>query len=134
MLVEEHGVPLSFVVSGANVHDSRKLGDLLDARIVPAPDETEQNLCLDAGYVGKEDEVKARGYIPHIRPRGGEVDESRLNPDYKPRRWIVECAHSWVNRFRKLVPRYEKTDWAHYGLLTLACAMITLNKIKVIYG
>ena len=134
MLVEEHGVPLSFVVSGANVHDSRKPGELLDARIVMAPAETEQNLCLDAGYVGKQDEVNARGYIPHIRPRGEEIDESERNPDYKPRRWIVECAHSWVNRFRKLVPRYEKTDWAHCGLLKLACAMLTLNKIKIIYG
>ena len=134
MLVEEHGVPLSFLVSGANVHDSKKLAELLDAKIVSAPDDTEENICLDAGYVGKEEDVVWRGYLPHIRPRGEEVLEIEWNPDYKPRRWVVECAHSWVNRFRKLVPRYEKTDWSYCGLLSLACAMITLNKVIAIYG
>ena len=134
MLADGHGVPLSFVVSGANVHDSKKLGDLLDAKIVEAPQEVEENLCLDAGYVGKEEVVKAHGYIPHIRPRGEEASEIERNPDYKPRRWVVECLHSWLNRFRKLIPRYEKTDWSYCGLLTLACAMVTLNKVMVIYG
>ena len=134
MLVDACGVPLSFLVSGANVHDSKKLGELLDARIVKAPQDTEQNVCLDAGYVGKEEDVRIRGCIPHIRPRGEEISESELNPDYKPRRWVVECSHSWTNRFRKLIPRYEKTDWSYCGLLTLACTMITLNKVMVIYG
>jgi transposase len=134
MLADERGVPLSFLVSGANVHDSKKLGELLDAKIVLAPEGTEENMCLDAGYVGKEEDVMSRGYIPHIRPRGEEILEIERNPDYKPRRWVVECLHSWVNRFRKLLPRYEKTDESYCGLLTVACAMITLNKVIVIYG
>jgi IS5 family transposase len=134
MLADEHGVPLSFVVSGANVHDSKKVGELLGAKVVEAPEDIEENLSLDAGYVGKEEEVKAHGYIPHIRPRGEEVLESERNPDYKPRRWVVELLHSWLNRFRKLIPRYEKKDWSYCGLLMLACAMVTLNKVKIIYG
>lgn len=93
-----------------------------------------ENLCLDAGYVGKEDIVIRSGYIPHIRPRGEEVNEKNRNPDFKPRRWVVELCHSWFNRFRKLVPRYEKTDKAFLGLLMLAATMITLNKIITIYG
>ena len=31
---------------------------------------------------------------------------------YKARRWIVEVAHSWFNRFRKLLVRFEKTHAA----------------------
>ena len=42
--------------------------------------------------------------------------------------------HSWMNRFRKLIPRYEKTDWSCCALLDLAAAMITLNKVISIYG
>jgi hypothetical protein len=39
-----------------------------------------------------------------------------------------------MNRFRKLIPRYEKTDLSYCALLDLAAAMITLNKIMTIYG
>ncbi|NUN23996.1 MAG: transposase [Candidatus Jettenia caeni] len=45
---------------------------------------------------------------PDIRQRGEEIEEKRTLPGYKPRRWIVEVAHSWFNRFRKLLVRYEK--------------------------
>jgi hypothetical protein len=62
-LVDAHGVPLSLIVSGANVHDSKKIGALLDTRVAsPADEATTENLCLDAGYVGKAVEVAARGY------------------------------------------------------------------------
>jgi transposase len=126
-LVDEHGVPLPLIVSAANTHDSKMIGALLDASVArPADKATVANLCLDAGYVGKAEEVSARGYIPHIRPRGEEISESERNPDFIPRRWVVECLHSWVNRFRKLIPRYEKTDLSYCALLHLAAAMITL--------
>ena len=101
-LVDASGVPLSLVVSGANRHDSKMLGALLEARVARPEEGRVENLCLDAGYVGKADEVSARGYIPHIRPRGEERSQSERNPDFIPRRWVVECFHSWMNRFRNL--------------------------------
>jgi len=95
---------------------------------------TQRNLCLDAGYVGKEEVVQCHGFIPHIRPRGEEKQERATNPNFKARRWIVELTHSWFNRFRKLIPRYEKTDRSYQALTCLAAAIITLNKIMSIYG
>lgn len=92
-----------------------------------------QNLCLDAGYVGKSDVARAEGFIPHIRPRGEEKKLIEQDPSFKARRWVVELAHSWFNRFRKLVPRYEKTDLSYVALTTLAAAMIVLNKVMFIY-
>jgi transposase len=110
------------------------LGKTLDSRVMKPARKRKQNLCLDAGYVGKEEEVIKRGYIPHIRPRGEEENQKKRNPKHKPRRWVVECFHSWMNRFRKLIPRYEKTDLSYCGFLQLAAAIIVLNKIMVIYG
>jgi hypothetical protein len=128
-------VPLSLVVTGASVHDSRKIGDLLDAKIIrPAEEGTVENLCLDAGYVGKEDDVAERGYIPHIRPRGEEIAEKDRDPDFKPRRWIVGGSHSRFNRFRHIAVRYSKTDLSYCDFLDLAAGMITLNKGMTIYG
>jgi len=125
---------LSLVVSGANRHDSVSLDSLLRGRVVaPGQENTPQNLCLDAAYVGKEGTVIDNGFIPHIRPRGEEKELIERDPGFKPRRWVVELAHSWCNRFRKLVPRYEKTDLSYVALNTLAAAMIVLNKVMVIY-
>ena len=133
LFVDEHGVPLSLVVTGANRHDSISLEPLLKGRIVEPENEiTPLNLCLDAAYAGKEDTVTSNGVILHIQPRGEEKKLIERDPTFKARRWIVELAHSWFNRFRKLVPR-EKTDLSYNALNALAAAMIILNKVMVIY-
>lgn len=125
---------MSLVVSGANRHDSVSLDVLLKHRVIaPKEEDSPQNLCLDAAYVGKEDTVLSNGFIPHIRPRGEEKKLIEKDPSFKARRWVVELAHSWFNRFRKLIPRYEKTDLSYIALNTLAAAMIVLNKVIAIY-
>jgi len=136
VLVDEHGVPLSLVVSGANRHDSVSLDPLLKERAAAKEEDKEviRNLCLDAGYVGKEGVVRNNGFIPHIRPRGEEKVLIERDSTFKARRWVVESAHSWFNRFRKLMPRYEKTDLSYLAFNMLAAAMITLNKVITIYG
>lgn len=127
VLTEGNGLPLAVVVSGANVHDVKLLAKTLDGLVIfrPLPtDQSPQNLCLDAGYTGHEEEVTERNYIPHIRPRGEEKLELERNPAFKARRWVVEVTHSFVNRFRKLLVRFEKSDKSYLGLLEFAFAII----------
>ena len=56
----------------------------------------------------------------------------------RPRRWVVEAAHAWFTRFRKLLVRYEKTHRAYLALTMLAAAIISFRhvpkKINIIYG
>jgi len=117
----------------------------LDALVIERPEveaSRQQHLCLDAGYVGAQarQDVLARNYVPHIRPRGEEVEEKARNPDFKPKRWVVEVCHSWFNRFRKILVRYEKMERSYLGLLMLAASVIVFRKIKrqnqpnIIYG
>ncbi len=132
VLTEGHGLPIAAVVSGANVHDVKLLAKTLDNMVVFRPYPTEeapQNLCLDARYVGHEDEVIERRYIPHIRPGGEEKQELERNPDFRARCWVVEVTHSFVNRFRKLLVRFEKTDNSYRGLLEFAFSIIVWRKI-----
>jgi IS5 family transposase len=110
VLVDENDIPISLLVSAANRHDSVALEPLLKAAVVSPTPVTQRNLGLDAGYVGKEEVAQCHGFIPHIRPRGAEKKEMETNPEFKARRWAFELTHSWFNRFRKLVPRYEETD------------------------
>ena len=143
VLTDGRGVPLSVVVSGANRHDVKMLPDVLDAVVIARPPftpEAPQNLCADAGYVGKKAhaQIEERGYVPHVRPRGEEMDEKAKNPEYKPRRWVVEVCHSWFNRFRKLLVRFEKTDRSYMALVMIAAAIIAYRKVpgdtNIIYG
>lgn len=107
----------------------------------PAPSERRsKHLCADAGYTGAPAlaVIQAHGYIPHVKGRGQEACDKRRDPSKKARRWIVEVAHSWFNRFRKLLVRYEKLERSFLGLNHLAAAIIAFRKIplavNIIYG
>lgn len=133
--MDGRGVPLSIVVTGAHRHDVTQLELVLDEIIIARPENIEQHLCADKGYSGEPalQSIMIRGYIPHIKLRGEEIQEKKTIPGYKARRWVVEVSHSWFNRFRKLLVRYEKLTNTYLALLHLAAAIIAFRKIGVIY-
>lgn len=133
--MDGRGVPLSIVVTGANKHDVTQLEIVLDQVVFERPKDIEQNLCADKGYSGEPaiNAIKRRNYVPHIKQRGEEIEEKRNNPDFKARRWVVEAANSWFNRFRKLLVRYEKLNETYQALVHLAAAIIAFRKAGVIY-
>ena len=143
MLVDGRGVPLSLVVTGANRHDVSQLEAVLDAIMVERPSpptRRHKHLCADAGYTGAPalKVIEEHGYIPHVKGRGQESEELKRTPGKKARRWVVEVAHSWFNRFRKLLVRYEKLDRSFLALNHLAASIMAFRKIKldvnIIYG
>ena len=139
VLVDERGTPLSIVASGANVHDVKLLEPTLDQTVIkrpPVQNPPVENLCVDAGYAGEpaRKAIENRNYVPHVRPRGEEVAAKKRNPRSRARRWVVERTHSWLNRYRKIATRYEKTALSFEGLLQLACALIVFRRVIVIYG
>ncbi len=112
--------------------------NVLKGKVVGGPFEPEvaDNLWLDAGYTGDNARqvIENAGYLPHVRPRGEEIAEKERNPEFKPRRWVVEVSLSWLNRFRKLLVRFEKLHSTHLALTHLAAAIIALRKTGIIYG
>lgn len=129
VLDDERGVPLAIVVGAANNHDQTLAAVTLVSIVVARPDPASKpkpNLCMDKGYDSPlvRADAEAMNYIPHIRSRGEEKADSSANPDAKPRRWVVERTHSWLNRFRKIQVRYEKKACNYLGLLQFACAII----------
>lgn len=129
-LSEGHGLPVAVATAGANRPDMRLVGDTLDAIVVGRPEPTEgerQGLCLDAGYdyEAVRAEVAARGYTAHIRPRREDrAHAGSPDPAKKPRRWVVERLHSWLNRSRRLLVRWEKRHDTYDAFLHLACALL----------
>jgi transposase len=136
LLTDGRGVPLSIVVTGANRHDVSQLELVLDEIVIERPEDIDEHLCADKGYSG-EPALKAmtdRNYIPHVKQRGEEIEEKRTIPGYRARRWVVEVSHSWFNRFRKLLVRYEKLTETYMALLHMAAAIIAFRKTGIIYG
>jgi putative transposase len=136
LLTDGAGIPLALVVDGANRHDVRLLCATLDGIVILRPDPTEeqpQHLCLDAGYDGApaRQEVENRHYLPHIRSRGQEKQEKRRLPGHRARRWVVERTHSWINRSRRLLVRWEKKVENYLAFLHLACARLIFAKVEV---
>jgi transposase len=137
LLVEEHGIPLSIVVTGANRHDVTQLETVLDNIVIQRPEpeaDRLQHLCADKGYDGKPaiQSILDRDYIPHVRRRGEEIEAKKTVPGYRARRWVVEVCHSWLNRFRKILVRCEKTLSSYIALLHLAAAIICWEKLELI--
>jgi len=130
LLVEGHGLPIGLAVEGANRNDFKMTRRTLESIPVVRPEPTEeqrQNLCLDKGY--DYDEVrelgKEFGYTLHIRARKEESQALKRHVGYKARRWVVERTHSWMNRFRAVLIRWDKKVENYLALLHLACAFIT---------
>lgn len=121
------------------MHDVKLLPITLDSTVVERPKtdpEPVQHLCADAGYKGEAalQAVEARDYQPHIKQRKEEAEAKRTQPAYKARRWVVERTHSWLNRFRKLLVSFEKTEASYVALLFLAAALICWRQTTTIYG
>ncbi len=126
---------MAVLVTGANRHDMKKLADLLDATVVEPAPTGPPHLVLDRGYDDERcrDAAAARGYTAHIPPKASA--ERPLPPPgdperHPPRRWVVEVGHSWFNRFRRLLVRWEKRAATYLGFVQLAACLIVYRKIR----
>ena len=132
LLTEGHGVPIGLAVDGANRHDMKLVRATLESIVAERPEPSEeeaQGLCLDKGYDYDEvrEIVEEFGFTAHIRGRGEEAKELKEEAGKRARRWVVERSHSWLNRFRRLLVRWDKKPENYIGFLHFACALIAFR-------
>jgi transposase len=130
LLTEANGVPVGLAVDGANRHDKKLAEATLESIPVERPEPTPegpQGMCLDKGYDYDDTRelVREFGFTAHVRARGEEAVELKKEAGQKARRWVVERTHSWMNRFRRLLIRWEKKAENYFGMLHFVCAWIT---------
>ena len=112
VLTDGRGVPLGVAIAGANAHDQKLFHATLDSIPVRRPRPTSrrpQHLCCDKGFDADtiRREARRRRYRPHIKSRGEEQIAKRTH-GRRARRWVVERLNSWMNRFRRILVRWEK--------------------------
>lgn len=137
MQTEGGGLPIGVAVAGANVNDFKLARETIESIPLdrPKPTRTQpQGLCLDKGYDYDEVRALARefGYTAHIRSRGEEAQWLKRGTRRKARRWVVERTHSWLNRFRRILIRWEKKPQNYLAMLHFACALITYRALGLL--
>ena len=130
LLTDGRGAPVGLVVSGANTPDFKLAHSTVQSipvqRPQPSP-ERPQHLCADKGYdyepvyqLGEQ-----FGFTLHVPRRGEEHKPINPHSGKKARRWVVERTHSWLNRFRRLLVRWEKREDTYLAMLHFALGIIT---------
>lgn len=132
--MEAAGIPVGLAVDGANRHDMKLVQQTLESIPVERPPPTPaapQGMCLDKGY--DYDEVRALvaafRFTAHIRARGEEAQELKRTARTKARRWVVERTHSWMNRFRGILIRWNKKADNYIAVLHMAFAFIIYRRM-----
>lgn len=132
LLTEGSGIPLGLAVEGAQRHDMKLVRETIESLVVKRPDpspEQPQGMCMDKGYDYQEvrDILTEFGFTAHIRSRGEEAKELAQEAGKRARRWVVERTHSWMNRFRRILIRWEKKPENYIAFLHFACALIAFR-------
>jgi putative transposase len=133
VLTDGGGVPIGLAVEGANRNDFKLTRETIESIAVERPEpsaDAPQGRCLDKGYDYDEgrDILAELGFTAHIRARGEEAKALKQEAWCKARQWVVERTHSWMNRFRRVLMRWDKQVRNDLGFLHLACAYITYRQ------
>lgn len=133
-------MPIGLEVAGANRPDMELVGATVESIPVDRPEpaaQTPQHLCADKGYdcPSVRGLVAGWGYTAHIpikKKKGAAPVTREKVPGYRARRWVVERTHSWMNRFRRVLIRWDKKVPNYKAFLHFACAWITYKAAGVL--
>ena len=132
VLVDGTGTPLGLHVDSAS-RSEMKLA-LPTVKTIQIKNAKPERLIGDRGYdsnkvradlvrVGIEPIIPARR-----RNRNSTHQDGRKLRRYR-KRWVVERTNAWLQNYRRLVVRYERSVTIYTGLIHMACALITLRRV-----
>jgi len=129
-------LPVGLDVDGANRNDMKMVEATLESIPVERPKPSAgqpQGMCMDKGY--DYDEVRAIaaefGFTAHISSRGEDAKKLKRKARTKARRWVVERTHSWMNRFRGILIRWNKKAENYIAMLHMAFAFIIYSHMEL---
>lgn len=132
VIVDANGLPIAIDSGPANPHESRLVQGLFDFML---GDQTPERLIGDKAYdsdalaeqlLEKDCELIA----PHRQNRRPEskTQDGRPLRRYR-RRWKVERTIAWLQNYRRLCIRWEKSTKLFQGFLHLGCALLLTKAV-----
>ena len=132
VLVDARGLPVAVDTMSANPHESRLVQGLFDFMLT---EETPERVIGDKAYDSDElDAQLAEQGIEMIAPHRANRKPENRTQDGRPlrryqRRWIVERTIGWIQNFRRLCIRWEKSTMLFQGFLHLGCTLLLLRAV-----
>ena len=122
--VDDLGIPYALVYSPANQSDTRLLRQTLDAAMIPVPGNIE--LFADKGYDSASNRrlCAEHGYRDRIfrrRTTNGRRTHAK--------RGVVERFFSWMDKYRRLVLRYERSVAVYASMTLFACGCLLQGRL-----
>jgi transposase len=132
ILVDASGLPVAVDTTSASPHESKLVQPLFDFMLTGEPPE---RIVGDKAYDSDEldEQLAAQGIemiAPHRRNRKPEnyTQDGRPLRRYK-RRWTVERTISWIQNYRRLCIRWERSTKLFQGFLHFGCTMLLLKEV-----
>ncbi|MCP4988628.1 MAG: IS5 family transposase [Colwellia sp.] len=123
LAVDSYGLPIEFIITGGEVHDSKAANELID--LLPQAD----FIIADKGYDSEaiRDKVREHRSIPVIpRKKNSKTGNADIDWYLYKYRHLVENAFARLKHFRAIATRYDKLKIHFESMLAIACAMIWL--------
>lgn len=130
VLVDAKGLPVAIETMSARPHESQLVQRLFDFMLTSA---TPERIIGDKAYDSDElaADLAEQGtelIAPHRSNRKHKTQDGRPLRRYK-RRWTVERTIAWIQHFRRLCIRWEKSTKLFQGFLHLACAILLIRQV-----
>lgn len=132
IMVDAKGLPVAVSTGSASPHESTLVQELF-AFMLPA--QSPQRLIGDKAYDSDRlDEQLAQRGIEMIAPHranrrpGNATQDGRSLRRYQ-RRWTVERTIAWLQHYRRLCIRWEKSTCLFQGMLHFTCCLLLLKEV-----
>lgn len=132
VLVDARGLPVAVDTAPANRSESRLVQQLFDFML---PSEAPPRVIGDKAYDSDPlDKTMAKRGVEMISPHRSNRRPENKTQDGRPlrryaRRWTVERTIAWLQHFRRLCIRWERSAILFQALLHFSCAILLLKQV-----
>lgn len=129
IMVDAKGLPVAAYSTTASAHESHLVQRLFDFMV---PGQVPERLIGDKAYDddnldGQMAELGIEMIAPN-RSNRSQTQDGRPLRRYK-KRWTVERTIAWLQHFRRLCIRWEKSTMLFQGMLHLACCLLLMKEV-----
>ena len=132
VLVDARGLPVAVDTAPANRHESHLVQQMFDFML---PAEQPERIIGDKAYDDDAlDADVAKKGIEMIAPHRSNRRPENKTQDGRPlrrysRRWTVERTIAWLQHFRRLCIRWERSTTLFQGFLHFTCTLLLLREV-----
>lgn len=132
VLVDARGLPVAVDTMSASPHECKLVQGLFDFMLT---EQMPERIIGDKAYDSNplDDQLAEQG-VELIAPHRAGRRPENITQDGRPlrrykRRWKVERTIGWIQNFRRLCIRWEKSTRLFQGYLHLSCAFLLLRQV-----